>query len=102
MERVPTEMELRVAKAIQQGGLYAGKPRPWESLDDLSHHSYVLMARAAICAMREPTPDMVPGASNGGAVYTDERSCPTCGQAGTATYRMYIDAASPPISGKDI
>lgn len=55
MTRGPTEMELRVAKAIHEDGIYAGRPKPWDELDETSRYSYILKAQAAIRAMQEPT-----------------------------------------------
>jgi hypothetical protein len=47
-----------IARAIQQSAIYAGRPKPWESLDDLSRKSYLGQARAALNALMEPTQEM--------------------------------------------
>lgn len=61
MEREPTEMELRVAQAIceSQGLVWAlqGDPMTSGSGGD-DRDGYLIEARAAIHAMREPTPEM--------------------------------------------
>ena len=49
MNRAPTEMELRVAGCL---ATFHGFHGPKNAL------KYLSLARAAICAMREPTPDM--------------------------------------------
>jgi len=73
----PTEMELRVAKAItRECQLAKGDP--------------VLMARAAIRAMREPYPEMAEA-----AIRTFVRENGGIEHAPYMTWRAMIDAASP-------
>jgi len=62
----PTEMELRVAKAIYEratvmpnGQLHLMKKKPWEKLQNISRVKYLNDARAAIRAMRAPTTEML-------------------------------------------
>ena len=68
----PTEMELRVAKAISGFGL--GEDR-------------IAVARAAIRAMREPTADMI-GPGKGALLYEGAAEI-------KQSWRSMIDAASP-------
>ncbi len=64
MEREPTEMELRVARALYDGrnlgaeAITSALLPQWEDLHPLYRRAWVLKARAAIRAMREPTNEM--------------------------------------------
>ena len=79
MIREPTEMELRVAKAIRACD-ENDKTGPIAKYEEL--------ARAAIRAMREPTPEMI------GAEFV-YKNCHMCGGASEQYPRM-VKAASPP------
>ena len=80
MTREPTDMEERVARAICN----VSNRAPWA---DENYDLFLDEARAAIRAMREPTPEMI------GAEFV-YKNCHMCGGASEQYPRM-IDAASP-------
>jgi hypothetical protein len=98
--REPTEMELRVAQALI--GVHPtlkippdGIPAAWQQIPESLKDFMLQMARAAIRAMREPTPEMLdavklawrtPGQTHG------QKHMPGL----KADYERLIDAASPP------
>ena len=75
--REPTEMELRVAKAIIDSGIRG----------DLADDEWTLLAsRVAIRAMRSPTEDILEA---GAKAHPDDKMYERC-------WNAMIDAASPP------
>ena len=93
MTREPTEMELRVALAIYKrktvmpnGELHLMKKTPWEKLQNISRVKYLNDARAAICAMRTPTTEMLREAGLGATSSTEDIAY---------MWEAMIDAASP-------
>ena len=77
--RAPTEMELRVAKAICN----VSNRAPWA---DENYDLFLDEARAAIRAMRKPTTEMLRDALIGMPVRTEPAA---------AIWEVLIDAASP-------
>jgi hypothetical protein len=92
MTREPTEMELRVAKAICrevcEDHLASGfaMPQDFQNGLDADWREYLPTARAAIRAMREPTTEMLRDALIGMPVRTEPAA---------AIWEVLIDAASP-------
>tara|TARA_R110000868_G_scaffold72509_1_gene211247 strand:+ start:2332 stop:2583 length:252 start_codon:yes stop_codon:yes gene_type:complete len=80
MTREPTEMELRVAKAICN----VSNRAPWA---DENYDLFLDEARAAIRAMREPTTKMLREAGMDGVCSTEDVAF---------MWGEMIDAASPP------
>lgn len=87
----PTEMELRVAKALcEEQGFDWDKQKSFltsASGGDNEQLFYISQARAAIRAMREPTPDMI-GPGKGALLYEGAAEI-------KQSWRSMIDAASP-------
>ena len=81
MGREPTEMELRVAKAVEPLTFAFGP----EQLKEAA----LIRARIAIQAMREPTDEMVDALPDHAALGNEDD-----------VWYAYIDAASPPIEEK--
>lgn len=104
MGREPTEMELRVAKALYDGRnlgaecVQAIALPSWKDTPSIYRTPWILKARAAIRAMHEPTENMLTAAvevaidhyaGDGLYLHTDKQ-----------TWCAMIDAASPPIEEK--
>ena len=88
MNREPTEMELRVAKALWE---HEGDDTGMHDSGRYSVENYVSLARAAIRAMRMPTTEMLREAGMGATCSTEDIAF---------MWETMIDAASPPEEDK--
>ena len=91
MSREPTEMELRVARALQAEYFSQyGHVETTSSATLQPAPSHFALARAAIRTMREPTPEII--SALGAVPAASGRDWPNT----RAAYSAMIDAASPP------
>lgn len=90
MTREPTEMELRVARAMFEASMFKDAG-PWEAQSSEYRRLAIVQARAAIRAMREPTDEMEVAGS-------EEWMCSTATYEDRSglNWRAMIDTASPP------
>lgn len=99
----PTEMELRVARALYEVEGGPGQT-PWESDTLKSYRENVMYkkARAAIQAMREPTPEMVEAADLKSGVFCNGLYVSKASDYETPhkfIWQAMINAASPTSNG---
>jgi hypothetical protein len=85
------EMIEKVARAIFEVCSVDGVTLPWESISENSRALHKDWAKAAIEALREPTPEMLDPED----VSSSWKGCPTCGGLREG-YELMIDAALSP------
>lgn len=88
MTREPTEMELRVARVLDPKAFGESDDSRLDTFYRNLRNAALEQARAAIRAMREPTPDMY------------DAGCTSFSENPADSYEAMIDAASPPDGSK--
>lgn len=105
MSREPTEMELRVAKAIwdcREVGFPKFTRQTWDQGTLLAREATLHLACAAIRVMREPTKEMCVAGIDEGCSQIDydevsgQTNCSLRSDAPGMIWQAMIDAASPP------